>query len=372
MVSEAGGSAGSPQIVSTKESLPATASSEVAGANTSDERTKELLRLKQELLAANSKIALQEQELAQTRVIKHTLDQALGPPSEADFGARDITDQTISHLQSAFNASNPGFGQLQDTWSSQDDSQSDVSDTLSAGTYNRARGIWTQGSQPAYSVAGSELPFEKVYGDSRHGAGPAGQFHQPWNGSNPGSFYTSPALQTQRIPPNSSTSVYGFCARSPVEQPRYSQGPLQVQNPIPRRSLAPTSHAGTLFPPPNNPWSGFSSEATTGDSIPKSPTSSTTRSSSVIQAVGMYPFAYHARQAGTTLSPTATEFTTSSPEASPWPLPPPSVSYLLVSNREQPYSTNRFHLDRWELDSYIHIAPRAPKLQASPRQERLL
>jgi hypothetical protein len=36
-------------------------------------------RLKQELLAANSKIALQEQELAQTRVIKHTLDQALGP-----------------------------------------------------------------------------------------------------------------------------------------------------------------------------------------------------------------------------------------------------------------------------------------------------
>ena len=41
----------------------------------------EVLRLKQELLVANSKIALQEQELAQTRVIKHTLDQALGPPS---------------------------------------------------------------------------------------------------------------------------------------------------------------------------------------------------------------------------------------------------------------------------------------------------
>ncbi|KAJ6000102.1 Armadillo-like helical [Penicillium waksmanii] len=326
MVSEAGGSASSPQIVSTKESLPATTSTEVAGAYTSDEKTTELLRLKQELLAANSKIALQEQELAQTRVIKHTLDQALGPPSEADFGARDITDQTICHLQSAFNASHPGFGQLQDTWNPQDDSQSDVSDTLSAGTYNRARGIWTQGSQPAYSVAGSELPFEKVYGDSRHGANTAGQFHQLWNGSNPSSFYTSPALQTQRIPSNPSTSVYGFCARSPIEQPRYSQGPLQVQNPIPRRSFAPTNVAGTLFPPPSNPWTGFTSEATTGDSTPKSPTSSTTRSSSVIQAVGMYPFAYHARQAGTTLSPTATEFTTSSPEASPWPLPPQSIA----------------------------------------------
>jgi hypothetical protein len=34
---------------------------------------------------------LQEQELAQTRVIKHTLDQALGPSSEADFGSREIT-----------------------------------------------------------------------------------------------------------------------------------------------------------------------------------------------------------------------------------------------------------------------------------------
>ncbi|KAJ5763162.1 Armadillo-like helical [Penicillium manginii] len=325
MVSEADGFAGSPQIIPTKESLPTTASTEAAEAYTSDGGT-ELLRLKQQLLVANSKIALQEQELAQSRVIKHTLDQALGPPSEADFGARDVTDQTISHLQSAFNASNPGFGQLQDTWSPHDDSQSDVSDILSAGTYNHARGIWTQGSQTAYSVASSELPFEKVYGDSRHGANTAAQFQQPWGGSNTGFSYTSPLMQAQRVPSNPSAGVYGFCARSPGEQPRYSQSPLQVQNPIPRRSFAPANHAGTMFPPPSNPWSGFTSEATTGDSTPKSPISSTTRSSSVIQAVGMYSFPYHARQAGTALSPTATEFTTSSPEASPWSLPPPSTA----------------------------------------------
>lgn len=346
--------------------------STIAGVYTSDESTTELLRLKQELLAAKSRIALQEQELAQTRVIKHTLDQALGPPSEADFGARDITDQTISHLQSAFNASNPGFGQLQDTWHPQDDSQSDVSDALSAGTYNGARGIWTQGSQPAYSVTGSELPFEKGYGDPRHGATSAGEFHHPWNGSNPGAFYTPAALQAQRIPSNSSTGAYGFCARFPGEQPRYSQGQLQVQNPTPRRSFPPANHAGPLFPPPGNPWSGFTSDATTGDSTPKSPTFSTPRSSSAIQAVGMYPFAYHSRQAGMTLSPTATEFTTSSPESTQWSLPPQSVSFSLVSSWEQSHGNNRFHLDRRNLNSYIHITPRATELQASPRQKCLL
>jgi hypothetical protein len=71
-----------------------------------DDNTGELRRLKQELLAAKSKIALQEQELAQTRVIKHTLDQALGPPSDADFGSREIREQSIGSLQNIFHESN--------------------------------------------------------------------------------------------------------------------------------------------------------------------------------------------------------------------------------------------------------------------------
>lgn len=76
-------------------------------ATTSD--SAELLRLKQELLAANSRIAVQEQELAQTRVMNHTLDQALGSPSEVDFNGRDVSEQTISNLQDAFNGSNGTF-----------------------------------------------------------------------------------------------------------------------------------------------------------------------------------------------------------------------------------------------------------------------
>lgn len=307
------------------------ASTELAEAYTSDEKMTELLQLKQELIAANSKIALQEQELAQSRVIKHTLDQALGPPSEADFGGRDVTDQTISHLQNAFNASNPAFGQFQDAWSTQDDSQSDISDALSAGTYNRARGIWHQGSQPAFSVANSELPFEKTYGDSQHAASPAGQFTtQPWSGSTACSFNTHVALQPQRTLSGPSASMYGFYSRPTGDQHRYSQAPLQVQNPVPRRSFAQANHAATLFPPPANSWSSFTSESI-GESTPKSPTSSTTRSSSAFQSVGIYPIAYHARQAGTALSPTATEFTAGSPEVNSWALS--SVSILFVSKR---------------------------------------
>ncbi|CBF74323.1 hypothetical protein AN4285.2 [Aspergillus nidulans FGSC A4] len=149
-----------PQRMDAKQ---AASPKEVARFEAFDTEGSELLRLKRELQAANSKIALQEQELAQTRVIKHTLDQALGPPSEADFSGRDISEQTISNLQSAFNASIPAPHLLQDGWNTQEDSQSDISDALSAGAYNRSRGFW---GPPAQQVYGVGLNSDKAYADS--------------------------------------------------------------------------------------------------------------------------------------------------------------------------------------------------------------
>ncbi|KAJ5580917.1 Armadillo-like helical [Penicillium hetheringtonii] len=288
-----------------------------------DERSTELLRLKQELIAANSKIASQEQELAQTRVINHTLDQALGPPSEADFGGRDVTDQTISHLQSAFNASNPAFGQFQDTWSPQDDSQSEISDPLSNSAYNRARGIWSQSGAPVLSAPGSELTFEKPYGEAQHAANHSGQIPaQTWNGSTAFSFYTPGTIPSQLGSPG---NPHGFCSRLQREQPRYAQTSMHIQNPVPNRYFAQTNQAGALFPPPANSWSSFTSESI-GEQTTKSPISSSARSSSVIPSVGLLQFAYHARQPGTALSPTASEFTTTSSEMNPWPIPSTSGS----------------------------------------------
>jgi hypothetical protein len=90
--SEADPSSGPSQVTPILKSLPTPYTTVPHQSYSQEDNTVELRRLKQELLAANSKIALQEQELAQTRMIKHTLDQALGPPSEADFSSRKRTN----------------------------------------------------------------------------------------------------------------------------------------------------------------------------------------------------------------------------------------------------------------------------------------
>ncbi|KAH1403615.1 hypothetical protein KXX25_008689 [Aspergillus fumigatus] len=125
----------------------------------------EVLRLKKELLAANSKLALQEQELAQTRVIKHTLDQALGTPSEADFSGREVTEHTISHLQSVFNAPSSNFTQSHEGWNTHDDSQSDVSEALSTGTYSGARGFWFPQTQQVFGMHMNAQAGERAFGE---------------------------------------------------------------------------------------------------------------------------------------------------------------------------------------------------------------
>ena len=106
----------------------------------------ELNRIKQELAAAQSVINRQEQELVETRNLKHTMDQAMGPASEVDFGSNhEISEQTIGHLQSAFNASARPFTSRSTNWNSQDDGRSEQS-SLSAGSFPDSRGIWNNQS----------------------------------------------------------------------------------------------------------------------------------------------------------------------------------------------------------------------------------
>lgn len=110
----------------------------------------EMMRVKQELEAAKSVISRQEQELAETRNLKQTMDQAMGPPSEVDFGTpNDISEQTIGHLQSAFNASARPFTSRTDAWISHDEPRADQTDLLTSGSFARGRGIW---NNPAASM----------------------------------------------------------------------------------------------------------------------------------------------------------------------------------------------------------------------------
>lgn len=282
---------------------PAPAPTDSTGLYTQGDKNAELLRLKQELLAANSKIALQEQELAQTRVIKHTLDQALGPPSEADFGGREITEQTISHLQNAFNASNPTFAQFQDTWNGQDDSQSDISDALSTGAYSRARGAWPQYDQQAH-----EPTFDSACGEPLSGPSNSGQDPLRFWGASTAypAFASRGALQAQRVLSGPSC---GFQARSSGDQVRYLQGPSFGS----RRSITQGNRASPAFPAQNTLWSTFSA-GSPADQTPQSPTS---RPESTYQQLGIYPIsAFHPGRVGSPLSPTATEFTSTTSGAS--------------------------------------------------------
>ncbi|KXG52633.1 Armadillo-like helical [Penicillium griseofulvum] len=286
--------------------VPALTLTETTQPYPQEDRTVELLRLKQELLAANSKIALQEQELAQTRVIKHTLDQTIGPSSEVDFGNREITEQTISHLQNAFNASSSAFSQFQEVWGAQDDSQSDVSDPLSTGAYNRSRGLWVQ-NNPA---------TDREYGESLSGTS-SSTSQDPnrfWGLSNVyPPFAGPPSLQSQRAHSGTSASPCGFYSRPIGEQMLYPPGPITGA----RRSNTQSSRGGSLFPIQSTPWGEFAS-GSSSEQTPKPP-ASPKRPPSAFQQVGLYSVpSYSHRPIGSPLSPTAAEFTGISTNEATW------------------------------------------------------
>lgn len=307
-------SSGASPPASAADSLPGSVPADAARYDVGGTETSELHRLKQELLAANSKIALQEQELAQTRVIKHTLDQALGPPSEADFGGREISEQTISHLQNAFNASSRNLNQFHDAWNGQEDSQSDISDALSAGAYNRARGFWVPPAQQMFGVGMNAPTAEKGYGESMSlpSSSIAGQESSKfWNNAATNSFPSHGSFQPHRVLSGPSSGTCGFDARFSGEQARYLQAPGLA----PRRAVTQVNRGASYFPAQSSPWGAFSA-GPPGNPIPRSPVN---RPCSTYQQVGLYPVPpYQPRAVGTPLSPTATEFTSSSTNLMPW------------------------------------------------------
>lgn len=309
---EAVSSSNMSPLISATGSLPNQASVNACQGDAKAIDGTELLRLKQELLAANSKIALQEQELSQTRVISHTLDQALDSPSEVDFNGHDISEQTISNLQDAFNASTGTFGQFHDAWNGQEDSHSDVSDALSTGVYNRPRGFWTTPVQQAYGIGMDAPVSDRTFGEpfSLHAGSIGAESNKFWAGSNaaPGSF------SSQRILPGPSTSTTNLDGKISEEQARYLQGPGFG----PRRSLSQANRGGSCFPAQSSPW-GSLATGVSGSPVSKS---SANRPGSAYQPVGLYSIPrYNPRPIGTPLSPTATEFTSSNANAMPWAAP---------------------------------------------------
>lgn len=264
--------------------------------------TTEMLRLQRELIAANSRIAQQEQELAETRVIQHTLDQALGPPSETEFVDRNTTHHNIRDPQSAFNTSAKGFSQDHDIWM-QDDARSDISISFSAGAFNANRNLWGLPSQAAFAIQGTD----KTYHGASHGMQDPSS--QPWTHSGSNAGMTASAVpHQQRIFSGPSSAVDGrFTGEHPF---------MGGISPGLRRSVSQMNRAPAYFQPVPSTWAAFNN-AVTNNAAAKASLNPTFNA---YQQVGLIPIPqYQPRPIGTPLSPTAAEFTSNSPGSNPWP-----------------------------------------------------
>lgn len=160
---------GSLPVTPAAEDFPASAAPMIGSASASPEEggvsTEEVLRLKLELAQAQTKISRLDQELAQTRFVPlesgHTTP-ALVP--EQDFLPAMIpASPTAPRLSGPSTLGIPGKPSFirENSWMAHDDTRSDISDPLSAGGFNRARGIWNN-NKPAFP---NTYPQGQVMGD---------------------------------------------------------------------------------------------------------------------------------------------------------------------------------------------------------------
>lgn len=110
----------------------------------------EVIRLKLELEKAKGKIAQMDQELIQTRITKHTIEQVIGTASEADFPLNQPGDPK-SFPQALSTASRAPYDR-DNSWVVHEDAHSDTSDALSASGFNRARAIWGNNRRQQYPM----------------------------------------------------------------------------------------------------------------------------------------------------------------------------------------------------------------------------
>ena len=260
----------------------------------------EMARLKQQLDDAKDEIARQKQELDQTRIMKHTLHQAIG----------SSVDKHIKPQNTSIGAKNPPIsppgrasGSHQDHhW----DTRSAMSESTSIDNFNTAQQVWGQPGRPAFN-AGLPTPVNQQY------QGPAPAWGQP--GTRPWGNRGMPNSLQQLVVPQQQQLLQSRTfsgPASPVSNNDYGQ--FQT-GPGLRRSN--TQNRATSFYPQarDTNWDVFGGGVGSldGMNIAMNP-------SNTYQAIGMYPapVPYQPRPIGTPLSPEAAEFRTGQAATNPW------------------------------------------------------
>ncbi|KAF6231346.1 hypothetical protein HO173_010489 [Letharia columbiana] len=281
----------------------------------------EMARLKKELDDAKDQIARQKHELDQTRVIKHTFDQAMGPPSEVALSPRtDVTDPT-----NAFMTSNRPLGTVQGHWG-HEDARSDGSDVV--GPFNAVANAWSNPSRPSFNAA---LQPDSGWGQP----GP-----RSWGQRAMGNALPPPVLVSQQTPMQQRnysvpvSPVSGGGGRGMNDFGQFNQARSYGQmNPRDNRN-APSYQRG-------NGWDVYTGGPGPMDGMNLGSMSP----SSTYQPLNMYPSAYQPRPIGTPLSPTAAEFRAGQASANPWNSAPPASPGQTYVSPMEPLNYRRL-LDR--------------------------
>ncbi|KAL9620277.1 MAG: hypothetical protein Q9160_005176 [Pyrenula sp. 1 TL-2023] len=259
----------------------------------------EMLRLKEELANAKSIITRQDQELTETRNLKHTIDQAIGPPSETDFGHRDDSESATGPAQRGFNATARPFTARQESWPHHDDARSDFSDSLSGNGYSRGGGIWSNGPQRQPAIGNgisTNLNQQLPVNDARTGYPGEPNWSRPY-GNN--AFTGQPGgPPSQRVFSGPNAPTYAMDGRYTNEQSQYPSGGGN------RRSMSQFSRSNSTLSNRSAYYPSY------GNNVSNMTTSGNMAPLGYGSAFGYQPRPIGTPLSPTTLSPTATEFTT--------------------------------------------------------------
>lgn len=271
----------------------------------------EMVRLKEELDAAKNQIALQKQELDQTRVLKHTQEPTMVSSSSADLNSQG----DISADKGTVNTIDRHTEARQDRFTHNDDARSDFSDTFSTGVINNTgQSIWTAPPKPAFNVG-------MTAASNQHFQQPASSWGQPgarpWNHRAIGTGVPQIVLPQQQMQQMQQRTYSGPASTISSSDggviSDYNNFPTAVGG---RRSNNHNTRNASLFSQNRgNGWDLYAGgvQGLNATSMAMDPTSA-------FQSVGMYPSSiqYQPRPIGTPLSPTAEEFRATQPSNNPW------------------------------------------------------
>ena len=270
----------------------------------------EIARLRKELNDANSKLAKMDQELAQTRITKHTLEQAMGAPSDFNApGNGHVREPFESGLHGPLTASAGSKLARTENWmAQQDDARSDVTDPLGAAGIPLNNQLWNKPGLGTNLPKPVDQQFPLFLDQQQTAPAPA----RPWNDRNIAQDSSLPqfvpALHAQRSM-NFRTDKFGGNNFNVSEPPVFGGGQtLRKPNPDSSRlgsGFGSATIAGGWGPAPTHVnWNG---------KIDSNPFTTDPSQSAYPHVPSFLP-----RPIGTRLSPTASEFNAGNMTSTPW------------------------------------------------------